>query len=85
MGHPAGAPAPAATTGAPAAAAPAPGGAGAVAEPPVGGGAGESFKPDGAVTALPKAGVRKATLEDFILLKTVGKGSFGKVVMVSVV
>lgn len=27
-------------------------------------------------------GVRKAVLEDFILLKTVGKGSFGKVVMV---
>lgn len=27
-------------------------------------------------------GVRKAVLEDFVLLKTVGKGSFGKVVMV---
>ena len=26
--------------------------------------------------------VRKANLEDFVLIKTVGKGSFGKVVMV---
>ena len=35
---------------------------------------------DGASAGTP---VKKACLEDFVLLKTVGKGSFGKVVQVN--